>query len=382
MAKTTRNHVFDAVVIGRGLGATLLTDELSQRGLKLALISEEGELQHLHRWIETTAGPVPQTLEYLPASEELKSAIQGYESLWNRKLLDSEQDTAVETFDSGQFKPFLGFGDQAPECLDVIESYIQSRRSLQLNAALPNVIQSLRERWADVTLFEGDVITSCLTEKSRLTELTLNGRDTLSAQFFFWVDSTRRLMDILPPKSVPTRLRQKIAKAPAWTHVHLTLVHPRPMSTSPSLFLFMGSKLEPCLGRFLPYSDEPTGHQVSNWVTFVPAELMDEESVAQYIKETKRQIRRAFPEAFDGLLYERLVIEPRGFELLEDVRADIPQPLLDNLWLASPQMVQQPPLAGHWIASHQALQAYPGENQETTRPPTPPEKPEETSQSL
>ena len=107
--------------------------------------------------------------------------------------------------------------------------------------------------------------------------------------------------------------------------------------------------LGPCVGRF---QEAVVNHdkqiQVSQWVTFLNKEdSEDNEIIGHALKKIKRQIKRAYPEALEGMIQERIIVAPMiGGD--GDLKLNANQTFgdLENLWIASAPANAQKNLIG------------------------------------
>ncbi len=144
-----------------------------------------------------------------------------------------------------------------------------------------------------------------------------------------------------------------MSKLRGWSAVGLDLIHASTVTDSLSTHLLNGTTKDdigPCVGRFHTLGMEPGQIQISQWLTFVDNNaLEDPETVAAILKKIKRQIKRAYPTALDNLVQERIVITPQ-FSLLnpQDVKLQANQtwPDIQNLWVGSPAINQNKNLIG------------------------------------
>jgi hypothetical protein len=177
--------------------------------------------------------------------------------------------------------------------------------------------------------------------------LTLNGARTIYARQVIYTLSPRSLLQDLPLDLIPGRTRQRLAKTPLWTSVHLHLGHSSIQQESEALHFLYGSKddIEPTLGRYFSPQEHLPGQQ-SLWLGLLPTELADDpEQIANTLREMKRQIRRAYPEALNDLKAEKIVIDFNSHGNLElGLKDPGLLPELPALFIAHPTLDPQVPL--------------------------------------
>jgi uncharacterized protein YhfF len=124
----------------------------------------------------------------------------------------------------------------------------------------------------------------------------------------------------------------------------LLCVSEKPATSTSSCYILYGTQKSPIVGigefkEVLNSQNQPVCY--SQWITFLDQDTQDvsEDSVSA-LKEIKRQIKRAFPNAFDNLIFEKIA-------LFEDAKAPIELSTrqfgklseLENLLLCSHQLI-------------------------------------------
>lgn len=108
-------------------------------------------------------------------------------------------------------------------------------------------------------------------------------------------------------------------------------------------------EIGPCVGRFLPAVDvDGIRMQTSQWMTFIEHEVTeDSEVVGTALKKIKRQVKRAYPEALEGLKQERIFVTPilaGNGDIKLNGNGTLPG--LENLWIGSATVHEQRNLVG------------------------------------
>ena len=89
--------------------------------------------------------------------------------------------------------------------------------------------------------------------------------------------------------------------------MNLDIVHGHAVTDSQAVHVLKGANEEPTIGVF--HAPQADGLQVSQWLTLIPRDQVDEEElVAGALKQIKRQVKRAYESAFDGLVQERILV--------------------------------------------------------------------------
>lgn len=336
--KVSKNDQFEVLIIGAGLSGLISAQLARQRKLKFGIIAPESEWGGSFKALPTQWGQISRAMDYMPKRQEADELLHELEARLLHGIKFRKWDEPITTFDSGEFKTFVGFGDQPPQALDAVSSFLRSsefyRTEGNLGSWITEMTQSLTddERVSDhVTRIEQD-------EESGAFFVEVNGARYLSAQQLIYCDHPLKLIQWAGTSLAP-RVAQKLAKPGFWTNLSLTLVHPLVISEDRGVHLLMGAKKEPTLGLFdepaiLGNSEQPV--QVSRWYGFIPNDLTeDTELIGQTLREMKKQMTRAYPEMLNNLLYEKLVVTPAAAGVVgESIDQALELKGFEGLWLA------------------------------------------------
>lgn len=343
---------YDFVVIGGNLSGLVLTKKLASEGAKVLLIeADEHWGGSLHR-IETPAGPGTNALQLLPRVSEAEELLHWFSGLLLNAPTIERDSRPISTFESGEFRSFLGFGETAPRFHELIKEFLRGE-FLQLQPDLTQCAQVLAAELATdhaaVQVQLKAIATSFEVANGRILSLLLNGQKKIQADQFIFCGSVNGLIEMLPTTAWDARALSRLAKMRFWTMVGVDLIHPGVVTAANDLFILDGTtedEFGPCLGVF----DQPVlveQHrelQKSQWISFLDEEQAeDSEQLGQALKKIKKQIKRAFPQALEKLQFERVSVFP-------DWGADLPQghflPALENLHLGNGQLSGLPGYLG------------------------------------
>ncbi len=316
MAKN--NKKFDFVVIGDSLPAILTAVENSTRGLKGAIFSGSETLGGLHRGVnldaelETSEHPprwVDTHVNYIVESE------QTIEFLARIKKYVPELDwTEVEigplTFQNGTVQPFLGFGAHSVDGIDFY-SYFTATNQLQLNISLTQIVQKL------LSQFDGEILTNHEVTQLQVTDniagIQTNGTEIYGTERIYYFESAAKLGKIIPTDNAhfPKATVQKVSKSQTWAVVNLTYWHKAELTDSKAMHVLYGAKDIPCVGAFSKTTD---GETVSQWLSILSSEnFADAEQLGLAIREMKKQIKRMYPNFYDSIHKEFIVVAPEAY---------------------------------------------------------------------
>ncbi len=343
---SAKNKTFDSVVVGGGLQGLLISYHLQKMGQRVALVEAREALGGTQKAIETKSGNLAGSLNFLPDTPEAEGGLEWLKGILPFDLSWERFEQAPLTFDGGELKTFVGFGDQSFASLDFLSCY---NRSSHLRLSLSE--EALVEEMA--RLFTGEVftlseVTGLTYENDKVISLTLNAAEELFAHQFIWAASPMRLKAF--NEQLPDKFRQRLARNKSWSELVLSFIHKTPVSLqSPEglHFLYGSTKeFEPCLGRFWPKN--PDESQLSIWVTPIPEELTeDNEHLSGAIKYMKRQIKRAFPEGLDQLIMEKISVRTGVYGPVDlKLKDGLKVPGLSNFAISHALLSSKPGLVG------------------------------------
>lgn len=343
-------HIYDYAIIGSGLTGLSIATALSRETKNIALIEGADVPFGANKKVHFPTGTINNGLRFIPDSVLAEKALGFLENVLNTKLITDVSEKAPVTYESGGFKTFLGFGDNPPPFYEEL-AYFTSSKHLDLALEPYQWTQLLFEK------FEGEFlprsyVTKIHQEGSTITHVTINGSKTLHARNFIFAGTVRDLGILLPEDAISVRARSKLLKNTYWTALCLDICHSKPVTDSTAVHVLNGTtqdEIGPCVGRFLPAIEIGSEKlQVSQWMTFIEQEVTeDSEVVGMTLKKIKRQIKRAYSEALDGVKSERIFVAPyiAGNGDIK-LNANFTIPNLENLWIASATVNEQKNLVG------------------------------------
>lgn len=335
--KTPKAQEFDTLVIGAGLSGLIAANALEATGRNVALIEASDLLGGASRAGQTLAGPVDHGLKVIPDSETARAALDWLETVLGEKIERTVIEASPLNYDDGKFKPYVGFGNDTVQTGAEVEAYATSRR-LRLSSTPKDWTKKLAEQFSG-KIFPQSQATRMIIEDGFVIETVVNGAKRITAREVIYAGAPQLVPALLGEATLPPRIRQKLIKGDFWTSVNLDLVHSQPITDSEAVHILKGANEEPTIGLFHSPVTTEDGRklQVSQWLTLIPKEDIDEEEfVAGALKQIKRQVKRAYESAFDGLVQERILVIPMSHGSLKGA-FDAPGrlPKISNLWMTS-----------------------------------------------
>jgi len=352
-------HIYDYAIIGSGLTGLSIAAALSRETSNIALIEAADVPFGVNKKVNFPTGPMNNGLRFVPDSVLAEKAMRFLESLLNTPVVADVSEEAPITYESGNFKTFLGFGDTPPAFYEEL-AYFTSSKRIDLASEPFQWTQALYEQ------FKGDFmprsyVTKFHHEGERVTHVTINGSKTVQAQNFIFAGTVKDLALLLPEDAISIRARSKLSKNTYWTALCLDICHGKAVTETSAMHILNGTtqdEIGPCAGRFLPAVEvEGETLQASQWMTFIEHETTeDSEVVGLALKKIKRQIKRAYPEALDNIKLERIFVAPiiAGNGDIK-LNANLTLPELENLWIASATVNEQKNLVGALLQAEMVI---------------------------
>lgn len=351
-------HIYDYIIIGSGLTGLTIAKKISQETDNILILEAQDYSGGSSRPATLQSQTISNGLRFMPASDAAKKSLHFLQSLLRQPVQIQVEDNNIGTYEASGFKKFVGFGEKSPDFYEQLSYFLSSQRTLlssqphhwasELSEDLQNKIQCR----SFVTRFGFDGLEG---EKPKLTHVVVNGTKTFHARQFIFAGPVKDLHLLLPDEILNARAKAKLKKSKSWQAVCVDLLH-APVNESRQLYLLNGTTdddIGPCIGCFLPAVE---AQQASQWLSFIDAEYAeDTENIGLVLKKIKRQIKRAFPEAADSVLKERISVTPplSGADIKVSANGTLPK--VENLWLASAQLSPYTNLLGSLMQAQYIL---------------------------
>ncbi|MCM2280221.1 MAG: NAD(P)-binding protein [Bdellovibrionaceae bacterium] len=335
--KTGKSQEFDSIVIGGGLSGLLVAHQLEGTGRKVALVEALDVLGGTSRPQNSVLGPIDNGMKFMPATPAARANLEWLETVLGTSLSIEEIDEPPVTYDNGKFQPFVGFGAFEPEAAAELAPFSTPRRFVT-TATPKDWVKTLAGSFTGTTFLQSHV-TKLQYDDGFIIEILVNGTKKLSAREYIFCASPRDLAPLIPENTASARQKHRLSKGKFFTAVYLDLIHGKAVSESRQLHMLKSANEEPLAGLFHPAMTLSSGEtvQLSQWCTFLRADLTDDaEETANALKRIKRQVKRAYETALDGLVSERIVVSPQSHGEVEGLLSEDQRwPKIENLWVAS-----------------------------------------------
>jgi hypothetical protein len=383
--KYPANHVYDFIIVGAGLSGLLIANKISQKNQNVLLLDGADTWGGVNRPVASPTGPQNNGLRWIPANAEAEEALSFLEETIGVSVSAQKNEIPPITYDSGNFKQFVGFGANPPEFYDELAYFLTSER-IELSVQPYAWPQLLVESYKGSFLPKSYVTKFFMNDKHEITHVMVNGSKVINGAHFIYCGDMQGLSPLLPEGVLSTQAKKKISKNLYWTGVGVDLTHGSQISESSAIHVLNGTtqdEIGPCVGLFHPpihitsnetplkfnatessaesedvdleeeqenseevaeqstiltsSSQETQLLQTSQWLTFVDEQDSEEdEIIATALKKIKKQLKRAYPNAFESIKLERIVVTPSSAANIEiKLNSNQSVPGAKNLWIGS-----------------------------------------------
>lgn len=329
---------FDAVFIGNTLETLLIATKLKAAGKEVIIIDQNAESA------ESIFEDVIHNFHLLSDSES------------DFGLVSTEIQKDIQMFESAKWQAFLGFGNQPPQFLSAIEPYLKLVKHRWSTSYTKYVDDLTAELQKDI-IFNAKISGFDVNDK-KIQSITVNDSKIIQATAFVFANQNERLVDWFQPDHIGKKNFQKLAKTNYWTRIELNIKHEEQDVSFDKDHLLTGST-ENAIPLFGTFYRNPESFLCSEWISFLPAELTeDSEAAGLVLREMKRQIKRGYPTAFDGLVFEKIKVIPFS-DAKMSVELNSNQTLgnLGNAFMASGQWSDQVGQDGKLVQAKKCLQS-------------------------
>lgn len=349
MKTTSRNH-YDFIIYGATLEGALTGYFLHKKGFKTLILEPSDRMGQFLASVSqlNKTDEVPSLFANLSSQDESLKLITW---LRNTFPFQGKEITAMQTslppvtFEKGSFEPFVGFGENAPKEAEFIQSFAAANR-IELEPSVNGWINLIQD--SDIEVHYNSTLTELFVEDGRVARMTINDKMNFSADQFLFCRNPAELVPFLDPsssenKSTSQKLISRLSKPEHWSTLQLSIISKNSVSDRKEVHFLYGTQKNPivCVGQV-------TGN-TSQWVSFISPDVIDiNEEGVQILKEMKRQIKRAYPQAFDDIVFEKIALWPKTHGYI-DLKSKLFGEIegISNLLACSSHLIEDPnPLVG------------------------------------
>lgn len=330
---------FDYIIYGATLEGLLTGHYLHQKGFKTLVLEPSDKVGGFFASVETAKATIPSVFttpsydESLALAEWIKSNLSLSENLEVTK-----ESLPPTTFEKGHFEPFVGFGENAPQESEYLQDFLSAHRMTftpDVNTWIKTILTSGLE------IRYNSNLTSINVENGNIVSFTINDKDELKSKNYIYAQNPAEIVEFFGVETTGAAFASqkaltRLSKGTFASTLQLSLIHTTPVTDKKEMHVLYGTQKNPVVsvGQFQGLT--------SQWVTFISADPADinEESV-QILKEMKRQIKRAYPEALDNLAFEKIALWPQTHGYIELKSKQFGQlEGIDNISLCSNHLVE------------------------------------------
>lgn len=310
----------DALVVGGGLIGLNLLKNLLDSGKNALLLEKSGELGG------TVLSPNSEghlNLDALIWTAEQNTNLFEYNTTFSEALSLGKKG----------LMPFVGFGDQKIPALDAVDFFASTETKIPTSFN-ENVFQQIPQNkiqlHAQITSF-----TKANPEDETFNLFEINGKNYIESKEVYWTAPVHELDYILPKEQMGT-FKQKVKKAKHFDALtaKFELSKEELGDFQNNKFIFMGEENNPWMGCHI-------GGDFLTFVSYFEAPLSsDHDFVRKHLKALKKQLNKAFPEAFDAeaeknLSREKIILHKASISNFNPAKKDEGLKELTNFKLIS-----------------------------------------------
>jgi len=325
---------YDTLIIGGGLTGLFLAHRLHHGGQRVGLIEARETLGGRSRR-PGSAQYASTGLDFIAATNENVALLEWVKSVSPIPMNFEVREHRPQLYDEGRWRPFAGFGDVNFQSIAELAQYSHTH-DIVIEPGLEHLVRALVEQLPFEALTMAEVTGMQVTD-GKVTEVTVNGDKSVKAERFVFTPHPTLLNTFIEGEGLSAKSRTRLAKMQTWTAVILELNHTPPLVDDSSIRIFTHSakEFEPVVGRVFGVG--------SRWMTLVPGERETEhEFVGQCIRHIKRQLKRAWSEALEGQLQEKIFVQANsmGQQSLK-TKENFRFPEISNLFIANHLLANQ-----------------------------------------
>ena len=302
-----QKNQFDFIIYGATLEGLLTSYYLHQKGFKTLLLESTDKAGKFFASIDHASASI-HSLFTTPSYDDNSLRVADWIKTNFFDIEATKKSLPPATFEKGHFEPFVGFGAHAPKESEFLQDFLFAERM----EFTPNVSE-----WIKTILASGLEIrynanlTAINVVEGKITDIMINDKDTLVPGNFIFTENPADLVEFMDldtsaGKAVSAKALARLSKGNFWSTLQLSIAHKAPVTDKEEIHVLYGTQKNPVVsvGKFQG--------NTSQWISFIDSDVPDiNEEGVQILKELKRQLKRAYPEALEKHEFDKIALWPK-----------------------------------------------------------------------
>jgi hypothetical protein len=284
----------NTVIIGGGLTGLFLAHRLQRGGHTVTLLEARETLGGRYKRASQSQPYSSPGLDLIPSGQEQMALLEWLKNHLPIPLNLELREHYPQIFDEGKWRPFAGFGESNFQSVGELSALFGHTHHVDLQPPLEQITRALVEQ-LPIEAQTMSEVTGFKVAEGKVTEVVVNGDKSIKADSVIFTPPPALANNFFAGEDLPIKHRTRLAKMQSWTAVTLELQHEPALvdDSSVRFFTHNAKEFEPVVGRVFGAT--------SKWMTLVPGDReADHEFAGQCIRHIKRQLKRAWPLAFEG----------------------------------------------------------------------------------
>jgi len=225
-----------------------------------------------------------------------------------------EQEDAIQIFEAGDFKPFMGFTKAYPE-FD-FSPYLHTKY-FQWKTDKESLLNEYLDELQEYCYYQTN-ISHLEVVDGEIKSVEINEERQVRPTQIIWTSHFKSLEHLLSTEEFSKKNMQALAKAQFWTRMDLHLLHKEDFAANLNERYLLKAAKDEARASFGRFYKNPEEQLCSQWTSFISSDLAESgEELGNLLRETKRQLKRAFSELFESSKFEKIQIIPEAYNNMD-----------------------------------------------------------------